>query len=156
MKLLNWINHNRRGNVSEFDDRFEIAHDSGEHSVLFKKAVNNTDEVCFLKSIGDIYTTFDRIDLFSSTFKISSLNEPKFIEGVEVVEGLAQFNTWAEGQKPLFPEKSIPFMYQAGIGVYAIGKESGKIYEWDDEQGKLTDEFDNLEDVFQEWLNAVI
>lgn len=35
-------------------------------------------------------------------------------------------------------------MYQAGIGVYAIGKQSGKIYEWDDEQGVLSDEFDKV------------
>ena len=46
-------------------------------------------------------------------------------------------------------------MYQAGIGVYAIGKQTGKIYEWDDQLGELTDEFDNIEDVLTEWVKAV-
>jgi len=33
MKLLDWIKANRPGNVSEYYDRVEIEHQSGEHSI---------------------------------------------------------------------------------------------------------------------------
>ena len=46
-------------------------------------------------------------------------------------------------------------MYQAGIGFYAVGIESGKIFEWDDEAGAVSTEFDCVEAVFDEWLEAV-
>ncbi|WP_419237711.1 hypothetical protein ACN08P_08965 [Photobacterium leiognathi subsp. mandapamensis] len=155
MKLLDWIKANRPGNVSEYDDRFEIEHQSGEHSTVFKNAEAYSGTMNSLKSLGDTYTDFDGADLFSSTFKIASIFTPKYVGDVELVESLSKFQDWVNQLNPSFPESVIPFMYQAGIGVYAVGEESGKIYEWDDEQGALTDEFDSLEQVLTEWLDAV-
>ena len=100
-------------------------------------------------------TDFDGADLFSSTFKIASISNSKCVGDIELVESLSKFQGWVNQLNPSFPENVVPFMYQAGIGVYAVGVESGKIYEWDDEQGALTDEFDSLAQVLTEWLDAV-
>ena len=55
MKLLDWIKANRPGNISEYDDRFEIEHQSGEHSTVFKNAEANANIVTMnsLKPLGD-------------------------------------------------------------------------------------------------------
>jgi hypothetical protein len=155
MKLLDWIKTNRPGNVYEYDDRFEIEHQSGEYSTLFKNTGAYADRMNSYRALCDAYTSFDGADLFSSTFKIASISRPKSVEGVELVDSLSRFQAWVKQLNPAFPEKVVPFMYQAGIGVYAVGEESGKIYEWDDEQGALTDEFDSLDQVLAEWLDAV-
>lgn len=155
MKLLDWIKANRPGNISEYDDRFEIEHQSGEHSTVFKNAEANIVTMNSLKPLGDTYTDFDGADLFSSTFKIASISTSKYVGDVELVESLSKFQYWVNQLNPSFPESVVPFMYQAGIGVYAVGAESGRIYEWDDEQGALTDEFDSLDQVLTEWLDAV-
>jgi hypothetical protein len=60
-----------------------------------------------------------------------------------------------EISKPRFPENSIPFMYQAGIGFYAVGIKSGKIYEWDTEGSQLTAEYPCIYDILNEWVDAV-
>ena len=155
MNLLDWIKANRPGNVIEHDDRFEIEHQSGDHSTLFKNSAAHAGTMSSYISLGDTYTAFDGADLFSSTFKIASISVPKSVGDVELVESLSKFQDWVKHLNPSFPESVVPFMYQAGIGVYAVGEESGKIYEWDDEQGALSDEFDSLDHVLTEWLDAV-
>ncbi|MDT3281737.1 hypothetical protein [Shewanella scandinavica] len=156
MKLLDWIKANRPGNLSEYDDRFEIEHQSGECSTLFKNSGTHVSTMSHHKSLGDMYTSFDGVDLFSSTFKIASIESPKSVGDVELVESLSKFQNWVKQLNPSFPERVVPFMYQAGIGIYAVGEESGKIYEWDDEQGTLSDEFDSLEQILTEWLDAIV
>ena len=155
MKLLDWLVANRPGNVSEHDDRYEIEHESGEHSTLFKNVGSPISNKSPLKTLGDIYCTFDGADLFSSTFKVASLVSPRSVEGVELVRSLHNFKDWLDKLDPNFSESVIPFMYQAGIGFYAIGEESGKIYEWDEEQGALSDEFDTLDKILKEWIDAI-
>ncbi len=153
MKILNWLLTKQPGQVNEYSDRFEISHDSGEHSTLWKKVSSKVPE--YLVGLGDIYTKYDGMDLFSSTFKISSNTSAKSAEGVEIVENIEKFNEYVATINPIFPEDSIPFMYQAGIGIYAVGKKSGRIYEWDTESAELSDEFENLEAIFEEWLDAI-
>jgi len=153
MKILNWLLTKQPGQVNEYSDRFEISHDSGEHSTLWKKVSNIVPE--YLVGLGDIYTEYDGMDLFSSTFKVSSNTSAKSAEGVEIVENIEQFNEYVATMNPVFPEESIPFMYQAGIGIYAVGKKSGRIYEWDTESSELSDEYENLETIFEEWLDAI-
>ncbi|GLO63600.1 hypothetical protein MACH09_41080 [Vibrio sp. MACH09] len=154
MKLMEWLLEHRPGVATELDDRFEIQHHSGEHSTLFKSQQLRKERTS-LSGLDDIYTSFDGADLFSSTFKIAADSEPKYIGKVRLVDNLEQFQQWVDELKVSFPEKVTPFMYQSGIGVYAIGETSGKIYEWDDELEMLSDEFENIEDVFSEWLDAV-
>ncbi len=153
MKILNWLLTKQPGQVNEYNDRFEISHDSGEHSTLWKRESGEVPE--YFVGLGDIYIEYDGMDLFSSTFKISANTSPKSAEGVEIVDDIEKFNEYVTTMSPIFPEESIPFMYQAGIGLYAVGKKSGRIYEWDTELSELSGEYVNLEEIFEEWLNAI-
>ncbi len=153
MNIIDWILAKRPGQIDEYDDRYEISHDAGEHSTLFKNSTSK--KIQGLNSLGNIYTEYDGMDLFSSTFKISAINSTKSVEGVELVECMQDFLKYVTTTNPEFPEESIPFMYQAGIGIYALGKNSGHIYEWDVEEFTLTGEYEGLEEVFEEWLDAV-
>lgn len=154
MELLNWIISRRPGRIIEFDDRFEVEHNSGEHSTLFKNRSENGPLP--LEKLGDVFTQYSGVDLFSSTFKLVSLENGKSVSGVELVESLKSFLTYVSKQSPKLPEKSIPFMYQAGIGFYVVGEKTGLIYEWDEEVGEVTGKYRTLEEIFDEWLDAVI
>ena len=46
-------------------------------------------------------------------------------------------------------------MYQAGIGFYALGEKTEKIYEWDTEENELSGEYNSVEEVLGEWLEAL-
>ena len=81
--LLDWLLESRPGSVSEMEDRIEISHDSGEHSTLWKRS-ESADASGALTTLGDIYTNYDGADLFSSTFKIASVNQPKSKNGVTI------------------------------------------------------------------------
>ncbi|ODC03039.1 hypothetical protein BFW38_05240 [Terasakiispira papahanaumokuakeensis] len=155
MKLIDWINKNRPGTLTEHEDRFEINHISGEHSTLFKKTYATKAIKWPLTGLEDLYVDFDGADLFSSTFKISSLESPKSVEGVELVSSQLTTNKLIKNRLIELPEKTIPFMYQAGIGFYTIGELSGKIYELDEEQNMISDTFNSLEDILNEWLDAI-
>lgn len=54
-----------------------------------------------------------------------------------------------------FPELALPFMVQAGIGLYAVGRDTGRIYEWDSEAGDVSASYETVEEVLDEWLAAV-
>ncbi len=153
MNILNWLLTKSPGQVNEFSDRFEISHDSGEYSTLWKRVSGEAPN--YFIGLGDVYTEYDGMDLFSSTFKISSNTSAKFSEDVEIVDSIEKFNEYVTMINPIFPEESIPFMYQAGIGIYAVGKKSGRIYEWDTELSELSNQYENLESIFEEWLDAV-
>lgn len=153
MKIIDWINLNYPGNMLEYDDRFEIAHQSGDCSTLFKNSSKRRIDV--LSKLDAVYLDFDGMDLFSSTFKIASINSVKVVEGVELIEPLSSLGGYASSMLAKFPESAVPFMYQAGIGIYAVDAKSGKIYEWDEEQMKIANEYDHLDNIFQEWLDAI-
>ena len=153
MNVIDWILAKRPGELYEYDDRFEISHESGEHSTIWKdKSTGDSDE---LTNLGEIYAKYDGMDLFSSTFKISAKKSAKSVEGVELVDSIEEFGKYVSTMTPVFPEKSIPFMYQAGIGVYAVGVRSGRIYEWDTEELELSGEYGSLVEIFEECLDAV-
>ncbi len=153
MFLIKWLLSHRHGEIQEFDDRIEIRHDSGEYSTLFKSHSNS----CFkeLDSLGDIYTDYDGADLFSSTFKNSSCISDKYVDDVALIESINSLSTYSTSIDAVFPEKVIPFMYQAGIGIYALGLDSKLIYEWDQEENAITESYISLEQIFEEWLSAV-
>lgn len=154
MNIMDWISINRPGKIIELRDRYEISHDSGEWSTLFKNISKRPPE-CLL-SLGDIYTVYDGIDLFSSTFKIAAIETSKNVEDVELVGSLNDLKSYLSILKSNFPEEAIPFMYQAGIGVYAIGITTGRIYEWDTEESKVSGKYTEIEQIFYEWLRAIV
>ena len=53
----------------------------------------------------------------------------------------------------VFPANSTPFMYQAGIGFYAVSPQ-GIIYEWDTETREMSGEYCDVLTIFDEWLEA--
>ena len=154
MDIISWIKHRRSGNFDIEEDKVEIDHESGEHSTLWKNLKKNVPPI--LKSLGTVYIDFDGIDLFSSTFKIASLIEPKYKSGVKLIPTLKELEEELNLLNPSFPEETIPFMIQAGMGFYAIGLETGKIYEWDSEENCLSDEFSALDEIFEEWIEAIM
>lgn len=151
--ILDWINDNRSGNITETCERIEIAHHSGEYSTLWKrKGVVVPDE---LFSFTELYDKYDGIDLFSSTFKIASINDIKSKNNVNIVFNLASLKTEIEKLRIVFPEFSTPFMYQSGIGYYAYAANTGTIFEWDDEANVISAEYHSLTEVLDEWLAAI-
>ena len=143
MDILDWIKSNRPGEISDLSDRIEIAHASGEHSTLWKKKTEASAQS--LEKLGELYSVFDGLDLFSSTFKIASINEPKSKNNVIITFTLNQLKNEVASLGCDFPEWSVPFLYQAGIGYCAINPESGHILECDSESGERSDEYGSIE-----------
>jgi hypothetical protein len=153
MDILDWINRNRPGKTQNLPDRVEIAHESGEHSTLWKRS-DNTD-LSRLRKLGTVYLQFDGLDLFSSTFKFASVLVPRVKNDVTVIFTLEQLEREVASIGFQFPELSVPFLYQAGIGYCAVDVASGRIYEYDVETG-LSDEYESLEELLNEWLAAIV
>jgi hypothetical protein len=151
--IIKWIQAKRPGRVERLGDRIEITHDTGEHSTIWVNTLQSRG--ADLEHLSDIYHLYDGMDLFSSTFKIAAINEPKGKSSVVLVQSLAQFAADVKSANPCFPEPAIPFMHQAGIGFYAVGTKSGKIYEWDMEEQRLSAEYANVFDILNEWLKAM-
>lgn len=153
MKFLDWILEYCPGALSELENRFEIEHKSGDFSTVFKGT--SEQDVGSLAGLGDVYVDYDGADLFSSTFKVCSVRSAQEKNGVKLVESLASLEAYASEVHASFPEEAIPFMSQAGIGIYALGIHSGRIYEWDSEEQAITGAFGDLPEIFKEWLAAV-
>jgi|LakMenEpi03Aug12_release.lakeMendotaPanAssembly.Ray.scaffolds.fasta_scaffold130690_5 hypothetical protein len=153
MDFLDWINRNRPGKTQDLPDRIEIAHESGEHSTLWKRSDNS--DFARLRKLGTVYMQFDGLDLFSSTFKFASVLIPRVKNDVMVIFTLEQFESEVASVGCHFPELSVPFLYQAGIGYCAVDIASGRIYEYDAETGQ-SDEYESLEELLDEWLAAIV
>ncbi len=153
VEILTWIQNNRPGIVEDLGDRLEISHQSGECSTLWKRTGNQY--LPQLTRLGDCYTQYDGIDLFSSTFKLASTYHPQQADGVQLTFTLDQIAREAKANNCGFPLGSVPFMYQAGIGYYAVAADSPTVYEWDMESGELSDEFESLEAILTEWISAI-
>lgn len=152
MDLLQWIKTNRPGTTTEYSDRIEITHDCGEHSTLWLRVKDSCPEA--LKTT-EVFNRYDGADLFSSTFKIASIREPKFRDGVQLTFTLVEIESEFLADTDSLPELVTPFMLQQGIGIYSVGNVSGNIYEWDTELNELTDNFPCIVDVLDQWLEAV-
>lgn len=152
--ILEWIKKNYPGKMKQFKERIEIVHDDGTYSTIWlnTKFVSNDDR---LKRITYLYKKYNGMDLFSSTFKVAAIDTPKSKNNVELVQNIAMLTKDINFLHPEFPEKSIPFMYQTGIGFYAIGIKSGKIYEWDEEDNELSGEYESVQEILDEWLKAI-
>ncbi|MDM4015941.1 hypothetical protein [Roseiconus lacunae] len=153
MNLHEWIERSRPGSVEEFVDRIEIAHECGEHSTLWKSTTDGRSHVG--GQLGNTYLDYDGIDLFSSTFKFASTVDPKLRAGVKMTFTLKQLQNEVGDVGCNFPESSIPFLYQSGIGFYAVDVVSGRLYECDADSGELSDEYESLEALLDDWIIAV-
>lgn len=153
MDILSWIQKNHPGAVQDIGDRLEVVHESGEHTTLWKR--RGVERLSPMEELLDCYRTYDGMDLFSSTFKIASLVHPKTVDEVRITFTLQSLAWETKETNCVFPHDSVPFMYQAGTGYYAVDATSGTIYEWDIESGEISDEFDSLEAILNEWAEAV-
>jgi len=153
MDILDWINRNRPGKTQDLPDRIEIAHESGEHSTLWKR--NDSTDFSRLRKLGTVYMQFDGLDLFSSTFKFASVLIPRVKNNVMVIFTLEQIEIEVASVGCHFPELSVPFLYQGGIGYCPVDIASGRIYEHDAETGQ-SDEYESLEELLDEWLAAIV
>jgi hypothetical protein len=155
MALIDWLNSNLPGLIEEKSDRFEFAHDSGDHSTIWKRDNPNINQSTLMDFLGDFYADYDGIDLFSSTFKIAAAESQRLRGGVKLISTLQEYKNEFDFLKPKLPEEYITFMIQQGIGFYSIGIKSGIIYEWDIDFNKISGEYQDLYQVFYEWLKAV-
>ncbi|PQO37440.1 hypothetical protein DTL21_05715 [Bremerella cremea] len=152
MDILDWILRNCPGRVETLADRIEVFHDNGDHSTLW--CCNDEAGIQQLRALGSVYSRFDGADLFSSTFKFASSSVPRVKGGVTMTFTLGQLIREVESIGCKFPRTSVPFMYQAGIGYYAVDSRSGRIYEFDSETGDY-DEYESLEQLLDDWLSAI-
>jgi hypothetical protein len=70
MDFLDWINRNRPGKTQYLPDRIEIAHESGEHSTLWKRSDNS--DFARLRKLGTVYMQFLTDSIYSRV--LSSLH----------------------------------------------------------------------------------
>ncbi len=153
MDIIEWIRIRCPGKIEKFEDRIEIAHDSGDYSTVWLNKSNHKREG--LQKLKNIYFQYDGMNFFSSTFRIASVNNPKIRNNVVLVQTLQHLSDDIKIMKPEFPEKSIPFMRQDGIGFYAVGIKSGIIFEWDESENELSGEYKSVIEVIDEWLEAI-
>ncbi|MFO1064051.1 MAG: hypothetical protein U0892_09325 [Pirellulales bacterium] len=153
MNILQWISLRRPGRIQDMGDRIEIFHESGEHSTLWKRLDESYPRA--LKKLGQVYSEFDGMDLFSSTFKIASSSNPKAKNGVTIAFTLGQLQKEISSSGCEFPSDSVPFMYQAGIGYGALEVSTGAIYECESDGGPPSDKYISLEELMDDWLAAV-
>jgi hypothetical protein len=153
MDIIEWIMRCRPGHIQDMGDRIEIFHDSGEHSTLWKRLDESYPEA--LEKLGPVYSKFDGMDLFSSTFKIASSHSPKAKNGVTLVFSLGQLQQEVSSRRCDFPSDSVPFMYQAGIGYGALVVKTGAVYECELDGGEPSDKYNSLEELMDDWLAAV-
>lgn len=149
MDVLHWVQAKRPGTITETLDRIEIAHATGERSTIWI-AGQSAPNFCVG---GGFYSRYDGADLFSSTFKIaSSMRRER--AGVPLVFSLEEFLVESRHLGVEFPHGTRPFMYQSGIGHYAVDG-NGCIHEWDTEIGGITATYPSIIDVLDEWLAAL-
>jgi len=153
MDILKWIEQNRPGSIQDMGDRIEIAHNSGEHSTLWKRVDDSCPVV--LEKLGQVYSGFDGLDLFSSTFKFAATDSPRAKNGVTLVFTLDQLQQEVTSKGCNFLYDAVPFMYQAGIGYGALNVQTGEIYECESEGGEPSDKYSSLEELMDDWLAAV-
>ncbi|MFK7820085.1 MAG: hypothetical protein AB8G99_15295 [Planctomycetaceae bacterium] len=146
MGIVEWVRERRPGQVIEHEDRFELRHDCGEVST-FWRGTSAT-----ISGILPANSPVDGMDLFSSTFKVAA-SVPRMLGGVKILFSFDELAAELRGSSSPFTSSCVPFMYQAGIGYYALS--DGKIQEWDTMEEEVTGTYALLIDVVAEWLAAV-
>jgi hypothetical protein len=149
MDIVDWIRDRCPGAIDELRDRIEISHATGERSTIWF----GEDSVPNLLVGGGFYSRYDGMDLLSSTFKVAS-SRRRERAGVPLVFDFAELLAEVRDLDVEFPAGSRPFMYQSGIGYYAVNND-GRIHEWDSEIRVVTATYGSIIEVLEEWFAAV-
>ncbi len=154
METLPWLLEKLPGEIEHKANRIMIRHHCGERSTLWVNDNVTTPEALLL--LGDVYSRYNGMDLFTSTFKLFAIDGPTYSGDVPIVGSLDELKNEITGLTISFPESAVPFMYEAGIGYYAADRSRGTIYKWDACEHRLTSEYSGLDCIFEEWLKAVL
>lgn len=151
MQILDWLQDRKLSGLARHHDRVEVDHSTGDHSTLWfsTPALQTPTE---LLCLGDLYTSFDGGDLFSSTFKIASVRGNKFRGTVAITPTLQEFANEVGAQ---FDQPATVFMLEACGWFYAVSHTTGCILSWDSEFAERGPSFDTVFEVFDAWLEAV-
>jgi hypothetical protein len=152
MDLALWAEKADPGPREDAVDHINIHHGALGTSSLWHRAPSTALPPA-IHGLG-VYETWDGADLFSSAFKLASVEGPRSVRGVSIVPGLAELGAEAERVGWQLPRGGVPFMIGSGQWLYAA-LPSGRVLEFDLERAEPGDEFDGLEPVLQEWLNNV-
>lgn len=155
MTFSDWLDSQYPDWRGEPGPEIRLHHSRGDVSSLWLRRPGSRVVPDGLGVVADFYSVFDGADLFSSTFKVCSLENAKSRGGVEIVPSLSALGADVRAAGYLFPSPAIPFLIQAGIGVYAASADSSKIYEWDTEEGAVSGTYSTLVEILEEWLAAV-
>ena len=104
----------------------------------------------------EIYDQFDGAVLFSSTFYIASLEIAKEFKGSPATYSLKELGEVAVEDGSKFPDGSIPFMVNTGIGYYALAP-TGVILRWDvefEEHKEYLHAVEQIIEAFPGWLGG--
>ncbi len=151
--LLDWIQRNFPGRVTEHLDRLSINHFDGSCSDIWRRT-SATPPPPLFHALGDAYWKYDGMDLFSSAFKLASLTEPRYLSGSWIVPTLDQLAAQAAGDRVAVPNGGVVFMTQAGIGYYFVTGE-GRILEWDTASRSIAETFTALDEILNQWRDAI-
>ena len=149
--ILQWVMTKRPGESLRIGDELRIIHANGDISSFWQR-----DGVTLVPpglDVLGIYSEIDGADLFSSAFKIASISKRKYRGNVVIVPSVSDMISEAERLECIFPDGAIPFMIQAGIGLYAV--HNGVIYEWDTIEEAISGMYKDLTSILSEWLAAV-
>src|SRR5258708_7224658 len=85
------------GEIHRLEDRYQINHSNGNVSTLWLKP-EGMGASSSLQRLHLIFDEFDGADLFSSTFKVASLNSSRALNGVKITPTLAELANIAENE----------------------------------------------------------
>ena len=152
--ITQWMEDKKPGQFSRVGNELRVTHYDGDVSSLWPRegSLEIPEE---LRQLQDLYEQCDGADLFSSAFKIAAISESKWRDGVLMVPTLRQLQRESQLLGCHFPEGFVPFMVQAGIGLYAVARDRMLICEWDTDEAAVSGEYGSLSGIFDEWLAAV-
>jgi hypothetical protein len=137
------------GTLEEYDDRYVIRHENGDVSKFWKRSMSASERFSLL---GELYSVFNGINLFSSTFFIGRDANDGYADEFITTDEIAKES---EIYGAVFPNGAIPFMIEPGMALYALDSKDKIIYRWDVVNKEITDGFECILDIFDEWLEVV-
>lgn len=151
MEFIDWIISKKSGAKRETDEYIQIIHDDGNFSHFYYKTELSKKFDMIPRSIKFLYREFDGIDLFSSTFKVCSIERPVIISKVTILSSLSTLREKMTEIK--FPEPSVSFLNETGNWIYAASTKSDNIYSFDVEYGDIG-VYNSVYEIIENWINA--
>jgi len=142
------------GTIRRLEDRYQIDHTNGDISTLWLKEKTVIAPVS-LQNLHLIFDEFDGADLFSSTFKVASLNTSRALNGVEITPTLTELSNLVNTEPSLVSQRGVPFMAEAGIWLYLFDPASLMIHKWNIEDHEACDSYASIQSIVEEWVKVV-